>query len=75
MRMSSPKSLAMLSALTQSNRPIRLRLLSDNASLEDILLVKQVNGHETLCGGCNIGCCASLRMRDLAPYNRTQPIA
>ncbi|MGJ7915840.1 type VI secretion system Vgr family protein [Massilia sp. LXY-6] len=38
-------------ALSQSNRPIRL-LLSPRASvLDDVLLVKHVNGQETLCGG------------------------
>jgi type VI secretion system secreted protein VgrG len=39
------------SSLTQSNRPIRLRLLHQTEILEDVLLVKHVQGQETLCGG------------------------
>ncbi len=38
-------------ALTQSHRPIRLRLLHPQSVLDDILLVKHVSGRETLCGG------------------------
>lgn len=37
--------------LTQSKRPIRLRLSHRNTVLDDVLLVKHVNGEETLCGG------------------------
>jgi len=37
--------------LTQSHRPIRLRLLHPQSVLDDILLVKHVSGRETLCGG------------------------
>lgn len=37
--------------LTQSNRPIRLRLSHQNSVLDDVLLVKYVSGQETLCGG------------------------
>jgi len=39
------------SKLTESNRPIRLRLSHQDAVLEDVLLVKHVSGQETLCGG------------------------
>jgi type VI secretion system secreted protein VgrG len=39
------------SNLTESNRPIRLRLSHQNAVLDDVLLVKHVSGQETLCGG------------------------
>lgn len=38
-------------ALTQLNRPIRLRLSHQNRILDDVLLVKHVSGQETLCGG------------------------
>lgn len=37
--------------LTQSHRPIRLRLLHPQSILDDVLLVKHVSGRETLCGG------------------------
>lgn len=37
--------------LTQANRPIRLRLGSQDAALDDVLLVKQVSGKEALCDG------------------------
>jgi type VI secretion system secreted protein VgrG len=37
--------------LTQSNRPIRLRLSHQNAVLDDVLLVKHVSGEEMLCAG------------------------
>ena len=37
--------------LTESNRPIRLRLSHQNAVLDNVLLVKQISGQETLCGG------------------------
>ncbi len=36
---------------TQSNRPIRLRLACRNSVSEDDLLIKQVSGHESICGG------------------------
>lgn len=39
------------SGLTQSHRPIRLRLWHQNKVLDDVLLVKHVHGQETLCGG------------------------
>ena len=37
--------------LTQSHRPIRLRLSHPQSMLDDVLLVKHVSGQETLCGG------------------------
>lgn len=39
------------SALTQSNRPIRVRLAHPKGVLDDVLQVKHVSGQETLCGG------------------------
>jgi len=39
------------SSLTQSHRPIRLRLWHQNKVLDDVLLAKHVQGQETLCGG------------------------
>jgi type VI secretion system secreted protein VgrG len=38
-------------ALTQVNRPIRLRLFHRSTVLDNVLLVKHVSGQETLCGG------------------------
>lgn len=40
-----------LTGLTEANRPIRLRLSTQHGVLDDILLVKQVSGLETICGG------------------------
>jgi type VI secretion system secreted protein VgrG len=37
--------------ITQSNRPIRLRLSHRGSVLDDVLLVRHVTGQETLCGG------------------------
>jgi type VI secretion system secreted protein VgrG len=37
--------------LSEANRPIRLRLSYERHVLDDVLLVKRVTGHETLCGG------------------------
>lgn len=37
--------------LTQSHRPIRLRLSHPQSTFDDVLFVKQVSGRETLCGG------------------------
>jgi type VI secretion system secreted protein VgrG len=37
--------------LSQSHRPIRLRLSHPQAVLDDVLLVKHVRGQESLCGG------------------------
>ncbi|MFS2015322.1 type VI secretion system Vgr family protein [Massilia sp. CT11-108] len=42
---------AFLSALTQTNRPIRLRLAGERKLLDDVLLVKRVVGNESMCGG------------------------
>ncbi|RSZ56872.1 type VI secretion system tip protein VgrG [Massilia atriviolacea] len=40
-----------LNALTEANRPIRLRLSNERGVVDDLLLVKQVSGVETICGG------------------------
>ena len=40
-----------LAGLTEANRPIRLRLATSNGVVDDLLLVKQVSGVETICGG------------------------
>lgn len=40
-----------MSLLTQADRPIRMRLAQANSAVDDVLLVKQITGHETLCGG------------------------
>ena len=40
-----------LSGLTEANRPIRLRLSTDKGVVDDLLLVKQASGVETICGG------------------------
>lgn len=37
--------------LSEVNRPIRLRLSREDGVLDDVLMVKRVTGHETLCGG------------------------
>lgn len=37
--------------ITGSNRPIRLRLSGDRGAVDDLMLVKHVNGRETMCGG------------------------
>ncbi|MEJ7804690.1 MAG: hypothetical protein WKG03_02050 [Telluria sp.] len=42
---------AELTGLTEANRPIRLRLSTEKGVVDDLLLVKQVNGVETICGG------------------------
>lgn len=39
------------SNLSQTNRPVRLRLAHGNAVFDDVLAVKHVSGEETLCGG------------------------
>ena len=46
MRMTS-----LFSSVTQSNRPLRLRLSHREGVLDEVLLVKHVRGQETLCGG------------------------
>lgn len=38
-------------AVTDANRPIRLRLFGENGVVDDLLLVKQVSGVESVCGG------------------------
>jgi len=38
-------------ALTEENRPIRLRVFDGEVVVDDLLLVKYVNGTETICGG------------------------
>ncbi len=40
-----------LAAMTEANRPIRLRLSTAEGVVDDLLLVKQVSGVETICGG------------------------
>lgn len=40
-----------LSGLTEANRPIRVRLWSEKGAIDDVLLVRQVSGVETICGG------------------------
>jgi type VI secretion system secreted protein VgrG len=40
-----------LDCLTEANRPIRLRLATADGVADDLLLVKQVSGVETICGG------------------------
>ena len=40
-----------LTGLTEANRPIRLRLSNEKGVVDDLLLVKQVSGVETICGG------------------------
>ncbi len=42
---------ASITGLTGANRPIRLRLATDRGVADDLLLVKHVNGIETICGG------------------------
>jgi type VI secretion system secreted protein VgrG len=37
--------------LTETNRPIRLRLSARDGVVDDVLLVKHVSGVETICGG------------------------
>jgi type VI secretion system secreted protein VgrG len=49
--MNSLNVFGLSSALSQSNRPIRLRLSHQNSVLAASLLVKHVSGQETLCGG------------------------
>jgi len=40
-----------LPGLSEANRAIRLRLSGHKGILDDVLLVKQVSGRETMCGG------------------------
>jgi type VI secretion system secreted protein VgrG len=41
----------LFSELSETNRPIRLRLSSPKKIIDDVLLVKRLAGHESLCGG------------------------
>ncbi|MCS0611098.1 type VI secretion system tip protein VgrG, partial [Massilia solisilvae] len=49
--MNFPSLAGLVPDLTQSNRPIRLRLSPRNRKLNDVLLVKHVTGQEAVCGG------------------------
>ena len=40
-----------VAGLTEANRPIRLRISNERGVVDDLLLVKQVSGVETICGG------------------------
>jgi len=40
-----------MTELSQLNRPLRLRLAHEKAVLDNVLLVKQIFGQETVCGG------------------------
>jgi type VI secretion system secreted protein VgrG len=42
---------AVFSGLSEADRPIRLRLSHKRRAINDVLLVKRVTGHESLCGG------------------------
>jgi hypothetical protein len=42
---------AAFAGLSEADRPIRLRLSYKRRVLDDVLLVKHVTGHESLCGG------------------------
>jgi type VI secretion system secreted protein VgrG len=44
-------AVAPLMGLTAGNRPIRLKLWNEQGIVEDLLLVKHVNGIEAVCGG------------------------
>jgi type VI secretion system secreted protein VgrG len=55
--MNLPNLPGFTAALTQVNRPIRLRLWVENSTLEDVLLVKHVHGREVLCGGFEYRLC------------------
>lgn len=68
--MNSLSMIGLPSNLTESNRPIRLRLSHQNACLDDVLLVKHISGQETLCGGIEyrllcVSTQASLPLKDL----------
>jgi len=49
--MNSLSMLELPSDLTQTNRPLRLRLSHRIDASDEVLLIKHVSGHETLCGG------------------------
>lgn len=42
---------AAFAGLSEADRPIRLRLTYKRRVLDDVVLVKRVTGHESLCGG------------------------
>lgn len=42
---------AAFAGLSEADRPIRLRLSHKRRVLDDVVLVKRVTGHESLCGG------------------------
>jgi type VI secretion system secreted protein VgrG len=44
---------SVLEALTQANRPLRLRISTENGVADNLLMVKQVSGIEQICGGIN----------------------
>ena len=49
-------------ALTEANRPIRLRLGTPHGVVDDLLLVKHVRGTEVICGGIEYSLlCVSMR--------------
>jgi len=62
---------ALISAagLTDSNRPIRLRIWNQSGVSEDVLLVKHVSGIETMCGGIDykllcLATCAGMPLKN-----------
>jgi type VI secretion system secreted protein VgrG len=55
-----------VSDLTQANRPIRLRLWTANGTADDLLLVKQVSGVETICGGIEYSLLCVSRLAGMA---------
>lgn len=60
--MNLPTAVGLSPDLTQSNRPIRLRLSHQDTVLDDVLLIKHVSGQETLCGGIEYQLsCVSMR--------------
>jgi type VI secretion system secreted protein VgrG len=46
-----PQISSSLQGLTDANRPIRLRLSGEQGPVDDLLLVKQVTGKASICGG------------------------
>jgi len=62
---------AEMAGLTGANRPIRLRLSTERGPVDDLLLVKHVNGVETMCGGLEyrLLCVASKAGLPLKQFN------
>ena len=62
---------AAMTGLTGANRPIRLRLSTERGPVDDLLLVKHVNGVETVCGGLEyrLLCVASKAGLPLKQFN------